>query len=84
METVRLIVEKITLGDETAARVWSPDCSGMGIIARSDEEAVTLAKRVVADLRKSRGQYMLYETITLRSVNDPSSRHVPGSLPLHR
>jgi hypothetical protein len=84
METVRLIVEKITLGDETAARVWSPDCSGLRIIAKSHEEAVTLANRAVADLRQSRGQSMPYETITLRSTNNPSSGHVPSSQPLHR
>jgi hypothetical protein len=84
METIRLIVEKITLGDETAARVWSPDCSGLGIIAKSDEEAVTLANRAVADLRKSRGQDRPYETITLRFANNPSRRRGPGSQPLHR
>jgi hypothetical protein len=84
METVRLIVEKVTLGEETATRVWSPDCSGLGIIAKSDEEALTLANRAVADFRQSRGQSMPYETITLRSVNDPSSRRVPGPLPRHR
>jgi hypothetical protein len=80
MQTIRLIVEKITLGDETAARVWSPDCSGLGIIAKSDEEAVTLANRAVADLRKSRGQDRLYETVVLRSTSDPSSSRVLGSL----
>jgi hypothetical protein len=84
METVRLIVEKITLGDETAARVWSPDCSGLGIIAKSHEEAVTLANRAVADLRQSRGQDRPYETVVLRSTSDPSSGRAPGSQPLHR
>jgi hypothetical protein len=84
METVRLIVEKITLGDETAARVWSPDCSGLGIIAKSDEEAVTLANRAVEAFQKSRGQDRPYETITLRSTNNASRRRVPGSQPLHR
>jgi hypothetical protein len=84
METIRLIVEKITLGDETAARVWSPDCSGLGIIAKSHEEAVTLANRAVADLRQSRGQDRPYETVVLRSANNRSGRHVPGLQPLHR
>jgi hypothetical protein len=84
METIRLIVEKVTLGDETAARVWSPDCSGLGIIAKSHEEAVTLANRAVAAFRKSRGQDRPYETITLRSTSKPSSGRAPGSLPAHR
>ncbi|GEO18556.1 hypothetical protein [Microvirga aerophila] len=84
METIRLIVEKITLGEETAARVWSPDCSGLGIIAKSHEEAVTLANRAVADLRKSRGQDRPYETVVLRSTSDLSRRRRPGPQPLHR
>ena len=84
METIRLIVEKVTLGEETAARVWSPDCSGLGIIAKSDEEALVLAHRAVAEFRKLRGQDRPYETITLRSTNNPSRRRVPGSQPLHR
>jgi hypothetical protein len=84
METIRLIVEKVTLGDETAARVWSPDCSGLGNIAKSHEEAATLANRAVAAFRKSRGQDRPYETITLRSTNDPSSRGVPDPQSLHR
>src|ERR687893_231271 len=70
METVRLIVEKVTLGNETASRVWSPDCSGLGIIAQSDEEALTLAERAVAEFRKSRGQSLPYETTALRSKYD--------------
>ena len=84
METVRLIVEKITLGDETAARVWSPDCSGLGLIAKSHEEAVTLANRAVEAFRKSRGQDRPYETITLRSAKNRSRRRVPDPRPLHR
>jgi hypothetical protein len=84
METIRLIVEKVTLGNEIASRVWSPDCSGLGIIAQSDEEALTLANRAVAEFRKSRGQYMPYETIALRSKSDPSSGCVPGAHPPHR
>jgi hypothetical protein len=84
METVRLIVEKVTFGNEIASRVWSPDCSGLGIIAQTDEEALTLTNRAVAEFRKSRGQYMPYETIALRSKNDPSSGRVPGSQPPHR
>ena len=84
MDIIRLIVEKVTLGNETASRVWPPDCSGLGIIAQSDEEALTLADRAVADFRKSRGQNILYETIALRSkYNSPSGR-VPGSQPAHR
>jgi hypothetical protein len=84
METVRLIVEKVTFGNEIASRVWSPDCSGLGIIAQSDEEALILADRAVAEFRKSRGQHMPYETIALRSKSDPSSGRVPGSQPPHR
>jgi hypothetical protein len=84
METIRLIVEKVTLGDETASRVWSPDCSGLGIIAQTDEEALILANRAVAEFRKSRGQHMPYETTALRSKYDPSSGRVPGSQPFHR
>ena len=84
METIRLIVEKVTLGEETAARVWSPDCSGLGIIAKSDEEALTLANRAVAEFRKSRGQSIPYETIALRSNSDPSSGRVPGPQPPHQ
>jgi hypothetical protein len=84
MDIIRLIVEKVTLGSETASRVWPPDCSGLGIIAQSDEEALTLADRAVADFRKSRGQYIPYETVALRSkYNSPSGR-VPGSQPAHR
>ena len=84
METIRLIVEKVTLGDETAFRVWSPDCSGLGIIAQTDEEALILANRAVAEFRKSRGQSLPYETIALWSKYDPSSGRVPGSQPAHR
>jgi hypothetical protein len=84
MEIIRLIVEKVTLGDETAFRVWSPDCSGLGILAQTDEEALTLAKRAVADFRKSRGQSLPYETTALRSKSDPSSGRVPGPQPPHR
>jgi hypothetical protein len=79
MDIIRLIVEKVTLGNETASRVWSPDCSGLGIIAQSDEEALTLADRAVADFRKSRGQYIPYETVALRSKNDPSGVRDPGT-----
>jgi hypothetical protein len=84
MAIIRLIVEKVTLGNETASRVWSPDCSGLGIIAQNDEEALTLAERAVADFRKSRGQHMPYETIALRSKHDPSSGRAPGYQPSHR
>jgi hypothetical protein len=84
METIRLIVEKVTFGGERAYRVWSPDCSGLGIIAQTDEEALTLADRAVAEFRKSRGQYMPYETVVLRSKSDPSGGRVPGSQPQHR
>jgi hypothetical protein len=79
METIRLVVETITLGDETAFRVWSPDCAGLGIIAQTEEEALTLADGAVADFRKSRGQYRQYETVTLRLTNDPSNGRAPGS-----
>jgi hypothetical protein len=84
MDIIRLIVEKVTLGNEITSRVWSPDCSGLGIIAQSDEEALTLANRAVAEFRKSRGQHMPYETTALRSKYDPSSARVPGSQPFHR
>jgi hypothetical protein len=84
MDIIRLIVEKVTLGNEITSRVWSPDCSGLGIIAQSDEEALTLAERAVADLRKSRGQSLPYETISLRSKYDPSSGRFPGSQQPHR
>ncbi len=83
MAIIHLIVEKVALGNETASWVWSPDCSGLGIIAQTDEEALTLANRAVADFRKSRGQYLPYETISLRSKYDPSGR-VPGSQSFHR
>jgi hypothetical protein len=55
METIRLVVEKVLLGDEVAFRVWSPDCSGLSIVAKTDEEALTLADAAVAELRKARG-----------------------------
>ena len=70
METIRLVVEKVLLGDEVAFRVWSPDCSGLSIIAKTDEEALTLAEGAVADFRKARGQYLPFRTTTLRFAND--------------
>ncbi len=80
METIRLIVEKVILGEEVAFRVWSPDCSGLGIIAKTDEEAVTLAEAAVAELRKARGQHLPFRMTTLRSANDHSDREASGSL----
>jgi hypothetical protein len=79
METIRLVVETITLGDEAAFRVWSPDCAGLGIIAQTEEEALMLADAAVADFRKSRGQYRQYETVTLRLTNDLSSGRAPDA-----
>jgi hypothetical protein len=70
METIRLVVEKVLLGDEVAFRVWSPDCSGLSIIAKTDEEALTLAEGAVADFRKARGQYLPFRTNPLRFAND--------------
>ena len=70
METIRLVVEKVRLGDEVAFRVWSPDCSGLSIIAKTDEEALTLAEGAVADFRKARGQYLPFRTNPLRFAND--------------
>ncbi len=70
METIRLVVEKLPLGDEVAFRVWSPDCSGLSIIAKTDEEALTLAEGTVAEFRKTRGQYLPFRTTTLRFAND--------------
>lgn len=70
METIRLVVEKLPLGDEAAFRVWSPDCSGLSIIAKTDEEALTLAEGAVAEFRKTRGQYLPFRTTTLRFAND--------------
>jgi hypothetical protein len=70
METIRLAVEKVLLGDEVAFRVWSPDCSGLSIIAKTDEEALTLAEGAVADFRKARGQYLPFRTNPLRFAND--------------
>ena len=70
METIRLVVEKLLLGDEVAFRVWSPDCSGLSIIAKTDEEALTLAEGTVAEFRKTRGQYLPFRTTTLRFAND--------------
>lgn len=84
MPAIRLIVEKVILGHEIAFRVWSPDCSGLGIIAQTDEEALTLADRAVAEFRKSRGQFISYETVVLRSKSDPSSGRVPGPQPPRR
>lgn len=84
METIRLIVEKVTFGGEPAYRVWSPDCSGLSIIAQTDEDALALANRAVADFRKSRGQHMPYETVALRSKSDPSRGRVPNPHPPHR
>ncbi len=74
METIRLIVEKVPLGQEIAFRVWSPDCSGLGIVATTDEEAVTLAEGAVAEFRKARGQHIPFRTTTLRSANDHRGR----------
>jgi predicted alpha/beta hydrolase family esterase len=84
METIRLIVEKVFLGDEVAYRVWSPDCSGLGIIAKTDEEAVTLAKGAVAEFRKARGQHLPFRMTTLRSANDHSDRIASGSRHPHQ
>ena len=70
METIRLVVEKLLLGDELAFRVWSPDCSGVSIMAKTDEEALTLAEGAVADFRKARGQYLPFRTNPLRFAND--------------
>ena len=70
METIRLVVEKLLLGDEVAFRVWSPDRSGLSIIARTDEEALTLAEGAVREFRKARGQYLPFRTTTLRFAND--------------
>jgi hypothetical protein len=81
METIRLVVERITFGDEPAFRVWSPDCAGLGIIAQTEVEALTLAHGAVAEFRKSRGQYRQYETVTLRLANDPSSGRAGITVP---
>jgi hypothetical protein len=70
METIRLILEKLLLGDEVAFRVWSPECSGLSIIAMTDEEALTLAEGAVTEFRKARGQYLPFRTTTLRFAND--------------
>ena len=70
METIRLVVKKVRLGDEVAFRVWSPDCSGLSIIAKTDEEALTLAEGTVAEFRKARGQYLPFRSTTLRFAND--------------
>ena len=70
METIRLIVEKLPLGNEVASRVWSPDCSGLSIIATTDEEALTVAQGAVTEFRKARGQYLPFRTTTLRFAND--------------
>jgi hypothetical protein len=79
METIRLIVEKLRLGDEVAFRVWSPECSGLSIIAKTDEEALTLAEGAVTEFRKARGQYLPFRTTTLRFANDHPDR-APSSL----
>ena len=79
METIRLIVEKLPLGGEGAFRVWSPDCSGMSIVAKTDEEALTLAEGAVREFRKARGQYLPFRTTTLRFANDHPGR-APSSL----
>ena len=70
METIRLVVEKLLLGDEVAFRVWSPDCSGLSIIAKTDKEALTVAQGAVTEFRKARGQYLPFRTTTLRFAND--------------
>jgi hypothetical protein len=70
METIRLVVEKVLLGDEVAFRVWSPDCSGLSIIAKTDEEALTVAEGAVTEFRKARGQNLPFRTTTLRFAND--------------
>ena len=75
METIRLVVEKLLLGDEIAFRVWSPDCSGLSIIAKTDEEALTLAEGAVTEFRKARGQHLPFRTTTLRFAND-----LPGNV----
>ena len=77
METIRLVVEKLVLGDEVAFRVWSPDCSGVSIIARTDEEALTLAEAAVAEFRKARGQPLPFRTTPLRFANDHPGRAIP-------
>jgi hypothetical protein len=74
METIRLILEKLLLGDEVAFRVWSPECSGLSIIAKTDEEALTLAEGAVTEFRKARGQYLPFRTTTLRFANDHPGR----------
>ena len=70
METIRLVVEKVLLGDEVAFRVWSPECSGLSIIAMTDEEALTLAEGAVTEFRKARGQHLPFRTTPLRFAND--------------
>jgi hypothetical protein len=77
METIRLVVEKLLLGDEVAFRVWSPDCSGVRIIAKTDEEALTLAEAAVAELREARGQPLPFRTTPLRFANDHPGRAFP-------
>ncbi len=77
METIRLVVEKVLLGDEVPFRVWSPDCSGVSIIAKTDEEALTLAERAVAEFRKARGQNQPFRTTTLRLADDHPGRALP-------
>ena len=79
METIRLVVERLPLGDEVAFRVWSPDCSGVSIIAKTDEEALTLAEAAVAEFRKARGQHLPFRATPLRFANDHPGR-APGSL----
>jgi hypothetical protein len=78
VEPIRLVVETITLADEPASRVWSPDCAGLGIIAQTEDEVLTLAHGAVAHFRKTRGQHRPYETIPLWLANDPPSERVPG------
>ncbi len=79
MDTIRLIVEKLRLGEEVAFRVWSPDCSGLSIIAKTDEEALTLAEGAVAEFRKARDQHLPFRTTPLRFANDHPDR-APCSL----
>ena len=77
METMRLVVEKLLLGDEVAFRVWSPDSSEVSIIAKTDGEALTLAEAAVAEFRKARGQPLPFRTTALRFANDHPGRAFP-------